>query len=194
VLHSADMRALKLTDVRFSRDGLRVIALPEGIVRWAPTARQPLRRVVKRDCRRINALLARRYRAACHRAQRELAELTPLAGEHFPLTLAAVRKRAQRGLYLGHTYVLLWRGPKRVRDVGLGIGVCAGCFRVFNASMRNVRHCPRCTPPRQSRAKPHQPKPCAQCGEAFTPARADARTCSARCRVALHRTPEPPAQ
>jgi hypothetical protein len=54
------MRALKLTDVRFSRDGLRVIALPNGVVRWAPTARQPPRRVVSRDCRRLNALLARR--------------------------------------------------------------------------------------------------------------------------------------
>ena len=181
------MRALKLTDVRFSRDGLRVIALPNGIVRWAPTARQPLRRVVSRDCRRVDALLAKRYRAACQRAQYELAELTPLAGEQSPLTLENLRKRAERGHYLGHAQVLLWRGPKRVRDVGLSLAVCAGCLKVFNASICNVRHCPWCAPARRSRAKPHQPKRCPHCGTNFTPARSDAITCSVRCRVALHR-------
>jgi predicted nucleic acid-binding Zn ribbon protein len=82
---------------------------------------------------------------------------------------------------------LLWRGPKRVRDIGLGIAVCAGCFKVFNASMGNVRHCPRCAPARRSRAKPHQAKRCEHCGTNFTPARSDAITCSGRCRVALHR-------
>ncbi len=31
------------------------------------------------------------------------------------------------------------------------------------------------------------PKPCAHCGETFTPKRSDAKTCSPACRVALHR-------
>jgi hypothetical protein len=33
----------------------------------------------------------------------------------------------------------------------------------------------------------HEPRPCDHCGEDFLPARADARFCSGRCRVAHHR-------
>jgi hypothetical protein len=40
---------------------------------------------------------------------------------------------------------------------------------------------------RRGSAEPYKPRPCAHCGERFTPERSTGRYCGARCRVAAHR-------
>jgi predicted nucleic acid-binding Zn ribbon protein len=51
--------------------------------------------------------------------------------------------------------------------------VCSpSCYRELRNQRRRVQHTER---------------PCAECGEPFTPARSDARTCSDRCRQRAHR-------
>jgi len=86
-----------------------------------------------------------------------------------------------------------------LRNAGTRIFRCITCHKLavrFGETHRGgsvARYCsPACVPaqayltPRPSRAKPRQEKRCAHCGEPFTPARSDARTCSVRCRLALH--------
>jgi hypothetical protein len=71
---------------------------------------------------------------------------------------------------------------------------CRLCHELFFAN-RPVRCCSRrclrawwnCRP-RRSRAKVKDELCCGRCGQPSTPKRSDARYCSARCRVAAHRT------
>jgi hypothetical protein len=144
-----------------------------------------------------DALLAKRYREAHGRALRELPDLTPHGwAEHSPMTIEMLREREKRGdprcIVPKEMLVLVWDGPMRVRDARLRWGICERCHKEFDRTTANVRYCPACPTPRKSRAKPRQAKPCAQCGEVFTPHRQDANTCSVRCRVALHRAAHSP--
>jgi hypothetical protein len=74
---------------------------------------------------------------------------------------------------------------------GSGIFGCRICgewgYQPFRYG-RKPHYCsPACRPQPESRAKPRATIRCVQCGEFFSPKRADARTCSGKCRVALHR-------
>jgi hypothetical protein len=99
---------------------------------------------------------------------------------HFPKVLAAAASRAAAPL--AERPCLDCGRPIRLRRNGFG-GYCVSprarcddCERL----RRNQRNAER-------RRVKHAPMACLVCGEAFVPKRADAVTCSNRCRQAAHR-------
>jgi len=98
-----------------------------------------------------------------------------------------------------------WRSHKPKDDPLAELYVrlkCNGCGRVFYDHKDNpYSHAPDCTgrcrayayshaaylQAKAIRAQNRAPRPCEQCGETFTPSRADARFCTTRCRMRAHR-------
>src|ERR1019366_7804015 len=180
------MRQLKLSEVRFSRDGLRVIAAPLDAGR--------------RDRRGVDALLKRRHEIAFERAKARYLQEKPALmhkPEMWPTVLMLYKQehrvnRAQK--WKPYDVILLpaQRAPTGP-CIGTYVATCHTCLKRFlRNTITRVDYCsPRCMPKRKrkrkSEAKPRPTIKCAQCGESFSPKRADARTCSGKCRVALHR-------
>lgn len=54
-------------------------------------------------------------------------------------------------------------------------------YRQWDAARKRRAYAAQRTPP--------EPRNCAHCGDSFEPKRSDAKTCSQRCRVAMHRKP-----
>ena len=104
-----------------------------------------------------------------------------------PVELFAVDREGRRSLWVGSTLnanEITWADE---------VEACHGCGEQVLWQTRRARVTPgphpcseRCRS-KIRRGESDRTRECANCGASFTPSRSDAKTCSPRCRVALHR-------
>jgi hypothetical protein len=127
-----------------------------------------------------------------------------IAIDHISRNRETIMQKPPR--YVGYTcatcgkkqMAIVWRGP--------GPTHCPTCARREQKRLRTERQRLRRERNRlymrqvRGSDEPHEPRPCAYCGQPFTPERSTGQHCSTKCRVAAHRqkraaaAPPPPAR
>jgi hypothetical protein len=189
------LRPLRLADVRLSRGG-RVIAAPAWAFEVAWALRGRLRPIVA-VWRPLRRTLARRTQTAeahaAARRQEDLAALTTLPKDDPRRQLAAIRVAARRHssgpahpqppLNAAYPDIINTKRCVICQAEFVSLGRLVACSSACAARRRQATHRQSTRP----RRRIHAPRPCAECGQTFTPQRTDARQCSVRCRVAAYR-------